>query len=147
MKNLIFAVVAMAVFSFQMAHARGSLPAEEVLAILKKDPKLHAHFTSVFDFDRVATALRLGNSWEHLGGLRIAPYELKAWAKDEKSTRFIVVVHCSQKFLDAQGKVLLEIKSTREDVEPSEEIFKNTVKVVEKVISVSVKFPTPEDDE
>ena len=118
-----------------------------MLTILKKEPRLYGHFTSVFTFDRIAIALRLGSSWEHLGGLRIAPYELRANSKDGKNTSFSAVVHCSQQFLDARGRVLLSIDSSQGDVEPTGEIFKNTEKVVEKVTSVAVKLPHPEDDE
>lgn len=147
MKILIPVVAALLAVSSPSAFGKGSLPTEEVLAILKKEPKLHAHFTSAFTFQPVAIALRLGSSWPHLGGLRIAPYTLRASAKDEKNTQFRVIVHCSQTFLDAQGKVLMTHDSTQNDGEPTEEIFANTMKVVEKVISVSVRLPSPEDDE
>ena len=131
----------------QSASAGGSLQADEVLAVLKTEPKLAAPFLAGFEFEPVATAVRMGNNWPHLGGKRIAPYVLRATSKDASRTNYLVTVHCSQKFLDADGKVLLEVADTPTDEQLTDEIFEKTVKVVEKVTSVSVKLRGPDDDQ
>ena len=111
--------------------ADGSMSTEEVLAILKKNKVLHEYVTSTLELDSVASGVRLGRHFEELGGLRVGPYQLMAKPKGAEDFTMVLVVECSQEFVDKDGKVF--------DMDTDfEEATKKAVDVKEEVISVSL---------
>lgn len=119
--------------------AGGSLPSDEVLAVLKKNKVLHEYVTSTLELDPVATAVRLGNHFEELSALRIAPYEVMVKPKGAQEFTMVLFVECSQKFVSKDGKVF--------DMDTEfEEATKNAVEVQDEVISIRLEERAPEQE-
>ena len=111
--------------------AEGSMSAEEVLAILKQNKVLHEHVTSTLELDEVASGVRLGKQFEELSGMRIGPYQMRAKKKGAENFTMVLVVECSQEFVDKDGKVF--------DMDADfDEAAKKAVDVKEEVIAVSL---------
>lgn len=117
----------------------GSLSAEELLMVLAKNKVLHEYVTSTLELDPVATAMRLGNHFEELGGLRIAPYEVRVKAKGAEEFTMVLFVECLQEFVDKDGKVF----DMEEDFDAA---LKNAVEVREEVTSIRLEKMVVEEE-
>ncbi|BDS05745.1 hypothetical protein NT6N_07850 [Oceaniferula spumae] len=132
MKTILSAIIALCCLCSQ-SIAGGSVDLGQITKVLKTDPGLWKHLDSTLNFDAGGSATRLGRHWPHLGGARIGPYVIRVTSKSADKTPFELTVHCEQVFYDKDGKVL-----PMKNGEVTDEIIKNTVRVGEKVISVSL---------
>ena len=117
------------------AFAGGSIDTSEVMALLKKNKVLHAFVTSSLDLEPIGDAVRLGRHFEEVGGMRIAPYVIRAKRKGDKDFNLELVVTCEQKFVDKDGKIL-DIGDGSES-----KATKAVADVIEKVTSVTLREP------
>jgi hypothetical protein len=87
------------------AWAGGSLPLDEVLAAVAKEPKLVAEIQAELDRngikagDIVCGGARHGNQWKYLGGGRAAPYECEIGKR-------AVTIEADRIYFDPKGKSL-----------------------------------------
>ncbi len=113
--------------------AGGSVDTATVLRVLETNKPLKAYLEGTLEFDSAGWGLRLGRHWEEMGGARIAPYHVKVKPKGAGEFTMELVVECSQKFTDKDGK-LLDIGEGG----PSEATVK-AVDVEETVTSVTLR--------
>lgn len=60
------------------AFAGGSFNLSDIQDLLKQQSKRWAEVRKAYDIEEIGDARRFGRQWEHLGGARCGPYELRA---------------------------------------------------------------------
>jgi hypothetical protein len=92
------------------SSAGGTVGLDEVDRLLRQRPSLRSFLTSSLELEStVMAAVRLGPTFEHLGGARLGPYLLEGRPKGSKDTEPLEVVLCTLvRFVDAEGKVAAE---------------------------------------
>jgi hypothetical protein len=111
-RKLLIAILA-SLFPFTV-YAPGTLPLDDIAAILKQKPELSRPFLEAFDLREWAVGVRLGPHFKHLGGARVGPYELAARARGSHGGYDVKVVICTVTvFLDDRGKKVEMTEATR----------------------------------
>jgi hypothetical protein len=95
-------------------YAPGTLPLDDIAALLKQKPELSRPFMEAFDLRDSAVGVRLGPHFKHLGGARVGPYEVDARARGSHGGYDLKVVICTGLiFLDNRGKKVEMTEATR----------------------------------
>ncbi len=102
MKSLILLVCCVCFVS--PVKAGGSVDTATILEVLETNKPLKEYLESTLEFENGGWAVRLGRHFEEMGGARIAPYHVLVKPKGAKEFTMELVVECSQKFTDKDGK-------------------------------------------
>ena len=94
--------------SSMRVQAGGSFYLSDIQSLLQQQPRLWRYISDTMDVEEVGVASRIGSAVnKELGGIRIAPYVIRAKPKGYKGPpMFEVVIHATTKFYDASGNVV-----------------------------------------
>ncbi|NJO54757.1 MAG: hypothetical protein HC829_07885, partial [Bacteroidales bacterium] len=105
----------------------GSLPFDEVTALLRGHPELVYRLDALVAQEKVDPAelvcigIRLGNQWRHLGGQRVLPFECEIGSRT-------VVIEGVVEFLDSRGRVIATV-ADGDDSQITKAVFRNAKEV------------------
>jgi len=88
-----------------VALAGGSFNLSDIRDLLQQQSKRWEEIRKEYDIEETGDALRFGRQWEHLGGARCGPYELKARKRGSSGAyTHRITINTQATFYDKQGK-------------------------------------------
>jgi hypothetical protein len=97
-------VILLVLFTASRLSAGGTVDYRDVRHLLRQQPAIERLIASSVDVASTGVAVRLGNHWKHLGGMRVGPYVFAARPRNSRDEGFDLVVCTQVTFLTASGK-------------------------------------------
>ncbi len=108
MKTTIISSLCLLLFA-GTALAGGSFNLSDIQDLLKQQSKQWTEVRRAYDVEEIGNARRFGRQWEHLGGARCGPYELRARKKGSSGGyTHKITINTQATFYDKQGRKVAE---------------------------------------